>query len=87
VLVLVRDAKLHRLGYEPARDGARRLELDRLAAAQAMALRPRRPVDEDAAGLEQPLGRCARADLRQRREEAVEPLAGGPVRDEQAERR
>ena len=39
-------------------------------------------VHERRACLEQPLGRRARADLRQRGEEAVEPLARGLVRDD-----
>ena len=87
VLVLVGDPKLHRLGLEPARCRARRLELDRLPAAQPEALRARRPVHEHVAGLHQPLGRRTRPDLRKRRQEAVEPLPGRLVRNEQAERR
>jgi hypothetical protein len=42
-----------------------------------MALRSLRPVDERRAFLDEPLGSRARADLRQRGEEAIEPLAYG----------
>jgi hypothetical protein len=42
-----------------------------------VALRPKLAVHERGACAEQPLGRRARADLRQRGEKAIEPLTRG----------
>jgi hypothetical protein len=70
VLVLVRDAEVERGGDELER--RRRLEFDLLTGVQTVRLRPRRTVDADLAGLEQPLGGGPRADLLEAGEEAVE---------------
>ena len=81
VLVFVRKSQLHRLGHELAERRRGRFELDLLPACEPVALRTPLAVHADSAVLEQPLGRCARADLGCRREEAVEPLACGSVRN------
>ncbi len=83
VLVVVRDRELGQrdgglLGYR-----SRRLDLDLLPAGELVALAARLPVHEHGARREQPLGRGARADLRQPREVAVEPLSGGLGRDDE----
>ena len=54
VLVLPEDGDLDRLGDE--RRGDRELDLDLLAAREAMALRPPLAVDEGSAGGDEPLG-------------------------------
>src|SRR5262249_31053676 len=76
VLVLVcdpeRDVLAHDLGLR-----RRGLELDRLAAFEPVAFRASRAVHLDGACLQQSLRRRAGADLGQRGEEAVEPLASG----------
>ncbi len=64
------------LGHELHLDALRRLELELLAARDAVALRACRPVDRDGAGGEQPLRLLARAELGQRGEHAVEALPG-----------
>jgi hypothetical protein len=74
VLVLVGDPERHLLRLQRS-GGRRRLELDRLAAREPVALGARLAVDQHRALLEQPLGCGARAELRQRGEKAVEPLA------------
>ena len=80
VLVLVRDPEVdlfrRQLGL---RLGP--LELDGLPALEPAALRRLFPVDHDAASVQEPLGCCARADLRQVGEEAVEPEPGRRVRN------
>src|SRR5439155_27303658 len=81
MLVLVRDAELHRLGSEARTLGLRWLELNLLASSQPMALAFRSSVDADRLGPEQPLGHTARADLRQRGEVAVQPLTRGLLRN------
>ena len=85
VLVLVGDAQVELLGLEARRAPLRQLEVE---------LAPRPPaggssicgcaVDEDAPLGEQPLGGRARADLFERGEEAVEPLARRLGRDGRA---
>src|SRR5439155_21087267 len=77
MLVLVRDAEVHRLGSEARTLGLRWLELNLLASSQPMALAFRSSVDADRLGPEQPLCHIVRADLRQRREVAVQPLNRG----------
>ena len=52
VLVLVHDSELHRLRFELALRLLRRLELDPLAAGEAVALRARHAGDEHAARFE-----------------------------------
>jgi hypothetical protein len=74
-VVLEGDAKRYLLGLELGLVRLRRLEDELLPARQPVALRPGLAVDERAA-FEHPLGRRARADLRKRREEPVEPLPG-----------
>ena len=81
VLVLVGDPQVERLVRARARRSRARLELDLLPALEPVALRARDAVDEHRAGGEQALGRGARADLGQRGEEAVEPLAGRRLRN------
>ena len=75
MVVLVRDPQREILGLKLGLDALRHLELQLLPAFEAVALRPVRSVDERRAFLDEPLGRRARADLRQRGEEAIEPLA------------
>src|SRR2546421_13111277 len=81
MLVLVRDAEVHRLGSAARTLGLRWLELDLLASRQPLALAFRSSVDADRLGPEQPLGHTARADLRQRGEVAVQPLTRGFLRN------
>ena len=52
-----------------------RIELQLLPAFEAVALRPRAPVEADGARGDEALGLGARADIGQRRDEPVEPLA------------
>jgi hypothetical protein len=77
VVVLVCDPQREILGLKLGLDALRDLELELLPALEAVALRPLRSVHERRAFLDEPLGRRARADLRQRGEEAIEPLAYG----------
>ena len=82
MLVLVREGELRQ------RDGrlldcGRRLDRDLLPAEELVALGALFPVDEHGTGHEEPLGRSARAHLRQSGEVAVEPLARGPRRDDE----
>jgi hypothetical protein len=77
VLVLPRDSQRHLLPFEPGRHGLGDGQLELLAALQPMRLRPALPVQERGALLQQPLGRPARADLGQRGEKAIQPLACG----------
>src|SRR5205823_6139634 len=81
MLVLVRDPQVHRLGREAGLLRLRWLELDLLSTRQAVALAARVAVDPHGLGLEEPLGHTPGADLRQRGEEAVEPLARSFLRD------
>src|SRR6478672_8612342 len=81
VVVLVGDTQVHRLGRELGDLAYRRLELELLAAGETLALAEWRAVDEDCSRFEQSFGHAAGADLRQGREEAVEPLARSVVRD------
>src|SRR5262249_8379318 len=81
VLVLVRHPQRHVLALEGRRGPLRHAELRLPPAHEAVALGPSPPVDERRAVLDQPLGRRTGAHLRQRGEEAVEPLARGLVRD------
>ena len=83
VLVLVRDAEVERCRDE--RRGRGRLELDLLAGLEAVRLGARSPVDEDAACVEEPLGRGPRADLLEPGEEPVEPEPGRVVCDADAD--
>jgi hypothetical protein len=86
VLVRVDDGELRRRnrGLGGSSDG--QLELDLLPARQLVALASGLPVEEDEARPEEPLGRRARADLRQRCEVAVEPLSRGLERDDALQR-
>ena len=61
----------------PAGHGLGHRQLELLAAFEPVRLRPPLAVHERGALLQQPLGRRARADLGQRGEEAIEPLARG----------
>ena len=81
MLVLVRDAQVHRLADDICGRGGRRLELDLLAAGEPVALRLRSSVDADVPRGEEPLGGRTRADLGQSGEKAVEPLARRGVRN------
>jgi hypothetical protein len=75
VLVLVGDPERYLFPLQPLiRNGP---HLDRLAALEAMALRPGGAVDEDGPVGEQSSRRGARSDLGQPREVAIEALAGG----------
>ncbi len=76
VVVLVRDAKRDVLPLDRGRATIRQLELDLLPAFEPMALRPPGAVDERASLADEPLGRGARADLRDRRQESIEPFPG-----------
>jgi hypothetical protein len=86
VLVLVRDPQVELLGLQLGALLSRELDLERLATREAVALGRGRPVDPNRAGLDQPLGRAAGRDLGQPREETVEPLARGLVRNARPER-
>ena len=77
VLVLPGDPERHLLALELVRDRLGHGQLELLAALEPVRLRPPLAVDDRRALLQQPLGRGARADLRQRGEEAIEPLARG----------
>ena len=76
MLVFVGDPQVALLGLE--RDGLRlrRVDLERLAAGQPVALGSRLAVDPNAAGREQALGLGTRRNFGQRGDESVEPLAG-----------
>jgi len=84
VLVFVRNRELHRLRRERRHGGRRRLELELLAAGEPRALGAYLAVDEHAAVAKHSFGRRPRPDLGDTREEPVEPLAGGAVRNAQA---
>jgi hypothetical protein len=75
VLVLVGEAQPHLLLLQ--RGCHRRLELDLGPRYEPVALRAPGAVHEYGVSREQPVGRRARADLGQAREEAVEALPGG----------
>ena len=84
VLVLPGNAKRRRLALLRRRRLLGLVDVDRLAARQDVALGPRPAVDQHAAGLDQALRPCARAQ--RSGEECVEPLAGGVRRGRQAHR-
>jgi hypothetical protein len=71
--VAVFDKAYDALGPYPAKP--------QLPAAQPVALAARLPVHEDCARCEKALGRAAALDFGKRGQEAVEPLAGGLVRN------
>ena len=75
VLVLVRDSEFPLLRFEAGVDQVWSLDLDDLPALKPVALGPRHTVDADGPGGQQAFGLGARADLRQRSEKAVKPLA------------
>jgi hypothetical protein len=78
MLVLVGDPQLELLGLQ--RNGRRsgcQLKLDRLPALETKALRARLAIHEHCPRAEQALRLPARVNLGQRRDEPVEPLAGG----------
>jgi hypothetical protein len=77
MFVLPGNLERHVFALEPGRRGLRNRQLELLAALEPVRLRPPLPVHDRGALLEQPLGRGARADLGQRGEEAIEPLARG----------
>ena len=81
VLVLVRDAEIHRFGCELGRCALRRFELDVLASRQTVTLSLPATVHEHSSRLHQPLGHAPRPDRREGRQEAVEPLACGGFRN------
>jgi len=82
MLVLEGDPERELLRLERDRLGGRRLEAQLLPALEPVALGPCLAVDERRAFGEQPLGGGAGADLGQRGEKAVEPLAGRFCRDD-----
>jgi hypothetical protein len=86
VLVLERDPQVELFGLELGALLGRELELQRLATREAVALGRWGPVDANRTGLDQPLGCAPGRDLGQPREETVEPLAGGLVRNARPER-
>ena len=78
VLVLVGDPERHVLALEPGAAGFGRPSSSTSSPPSSRWLFARAaPSTSDGARVEQPLGGAARADLRQRGEEAVEPLARG----------
>src|SRR6478672_7278681 len=77
VLVLPGDTERHVLVLQLMGNGLRDGQLELLAAFEPVRLRPPLAVDDRRAFLHQPLGRGTGADLGQRREEAIEPLARG----------
>src|SRR5438477_8102086 len=79
VVVFVGDPQVHLLRRQGRLRSLRRLELDLLATGQAMALDLTSAVDEHALR-QDTFSAAPRADLGQRGQEAVEPLAGGFVR-------
>ncbi len=81
VRVLVGDPQLHLLGLDGRRHRSGRIEGHLLPAREPVALGLGRPVDEDSAFVEEPLGRPARADFRNSGEEPVEPLAARVLRN------
>jgi len=80
VLILVGDPEFYRFRRE-FRRAHRRLVLDLLPASQPPALRGWITVDDHLPGLEQALGRGARANLREVGEKTVEPSPGRRVRN------
>jgi hypothetical protein len=74
MLVLVGDPQFAGLGLERRDLRNRDLHLDLLPTFEPEALRTRLAVDLHRARAEEPFGLRARVDLRQRRDEAVEPL-------------
>ena len=77
VLVLPRDPERHLLPLELCRDPLGHGQLELLPALEPVRLGTALAVDDRRALLQQPLGRGARTDLRQRGEEAIQPLARG----------
>jgi hypothetical protein len=77
MLVLVRNPQGELLGLQRNGRLGCQLKLDLLPALEAKALRARLAVDQDGPRAQQALGLPARGDLGQRRDETVEPLAGG----------
>jgi hypothetical protein len=77
VLVLPSDSQRHFLPFETGRLGLGDRQLELLAALEPVRLPPARPVQKRGAVVQQPLGRPARADLGQRGEKAIQPLACG----------
>jgi hypothetical protein len=86
VLVFPGDPERQLLGCERGRGAFGDLERELLPALEPVALRSRLAVDERCSGLEQALGGRARADLRPRGEEPVEPLARGLCWNRDSER-
>jgi hypothetical protein len=76
MLVLVGDAELSLLGFESAFGFDGWLDLEQLAPLEPVTLRSLRAVDPDRARCNETLRASSRADLRQRRDEPVEPLPG-----------
>jgi hypothetical protein len=83
VLVLVCDPEVDPCGPD-GRAALRRLVRDLLALLQAVALRPRGPVDGDAARVEDAFRVRTGAELLEVGEEAVQPRAGGLSADADA---
>jgi hypothetical protein len=83
VLVLVGDAYVARLRLERGGRVFPGVDLEELAALEPVALLARFAVKPYRAAGEQPLGLGARADFRERGQEAVEPDARGVVRNGQ----
>ena len=81
MLVGVRDRQLGQRDRGLLRSRSRRLDRDLLPACEPEALAVRFPVHEHGARRQEPLGRGARAHLRQPSEIAVEPLPRCLVRD------
>ena len=75
MLVLERDAQVELLRLERGLLSLRRVDLELLAACEAVTLPSRLTVDPNGTRTNQALGGGARADLGQRCQIAVEPLA------------
>ena len=76
VLVFVGDPQVALLGLERDGHGLRRVDLERLAAGEPVALGSRLTVQANGAGREQALGLRTRRNVRERSDVPVEPLAG-----------
>jgi hypothetical protein len=81
MLILEGDSEIHLLPLERPRLLGRQVDLELLAALEAMTLCPHGAVDPHGSRFDQPLGGRAGADLVHLREKAVEALAGRLVRD------
>ena len=76
VVVLVGDPQIALLGLERDEFRLRRLDLERLAAGEPVALRAQLAINANGPCREQALGLGPRRNFRQRGDVPVEPLAG-----------